>query len=49
LERHAEGELGLMNVTRIQLGGLAQRASKAELLNWAEHNDHFPVHRPVLQ
>ena len=48
LQRHAEGEFDLMNVTRMQLETLAQFDSKAALLDSARSQTQFPIRRPVL-
>ena len=48
LVRHAAGEFGLMNVTRVQLEGLARYPSKAAVLEMAARRREFPVHRPHL-
>ena len=48
LSRHRDGTFGLMNVTRLQLEGLARHRSAQAALDAAAANRHFPVHRPVL-
>ena len=48
LARHAEGNFGLMNVTRIQLKWLAEYANKQAVLDMSTANSTFMVRRPVL-
>ncbi|MEC9133914.1 MAG: hypothetical protein VX853_08135 [Pseudomonadota bacterium] len=48
LARHAEGNFGLMNVTRIQLEWLAEYANKQAVLDMSTANSTFMVRRPVL-
>jgi 8-oxo-dGTP pyrophosphatase MutT (NUDIX family) len=48
LERHAEGDFGLMGVTERQLRTLVELGSVAALHDWALSRDDFPVFRPVL-
>ena len=48
LARNAEGDIGLMGVTKIQLQWLAEFASAEAVLAQAVANRHFPTHRPVL-
>ncbi len=48
LARHAAGDFGLMNVTRMQLEGLAEHASKEAVIDAAVARESFTVVRPVL-
>ena len=48
LARHAEGEFGLMNVTRIQLEWLSEYSNKQALLEMSGSNTTFPTRRPIL-
>ena len=48
LARHADGQFGLMNVTRIQLEWLAAYPSKKALLEMSATNTAFPTRRPIL-
>jgi 8-oxo-dGTP pyrophosphatase MutT (NUDIX family) len=48
LARHADGEFGLMNVTRIQLEWLSAYPNKQALLEMSSTNTTFPTRRPIL-
>ena len=48
LARNADGDIGLMGVTQLQLKWLAGFASSHAALAQAEANRHFPTYRPVL-
>ena len=48
LARHADGQFGLMNVTRIQLEWLSAYPSKQALLEMSSTNTAFPTRRPIL-
>ncbi len=48
LQRHADKEFDLMNVTRIQLEWLAELPDKSSVLEMAANKTDFPVRRPIL-
>jgi 8-oxo-dGTP pyrophosphatase MutT (NUDIX family) len=48
LARNSAQEFNLMNVTRMQLEGLARHRTAAQALTAAGQNTDFPVHRPRL-
>lgn len=48
LSRHADGDFGMMNVTRIQLEWLAEYPDKQAVLDMAASEREIPVSRPVL-
>jgi 8-oxo-dGTP pyrophosphatase MutT (NUDIX family) len=48
LERHADGDFGLMGVTERQLQTLVDLGSVAALHDWALSREDFPIFRPVL-
>ena len=48
LARHADGEFGLMNVTRIQLEWLSEYANKQAVLDMSESKKTFLTRRPIL-
>lgn len=48
LERHAQGDFGLMGVTERQLVTLQDLGSVAALHSWALERQDFPTYRPVL-
>jgi 8-oxo-dGTP pyrophosphatase MutT (NUDIX family) len=48
LARNDADTFGLMRVTRMQLGMLAEHPTHADLLRWAHSNQEFALHRPAL-
>ena len=48
LARNDAGEFDLMRVTRVQLETLAEHPTHTALLEWARHNQEFPIFRPAL-
>ncbi len=48
LTQHADGEFGLMRITEMQLGEMAEHATMEALLEMASSRQKFPVSRPVL-